>query len=367
MGRNIEERGIGMRKIWKILLMAVCILIIAGCGKTGENNDGKNKSSKKDGPKNLLYNVEVWSLAENDLHSYHLRWPGAYYAFSKKDGGICKQYDLENAKERSEITREEFTYFVEYVKNLEPEQWQEGSVHSYRIAVSYYDENGEDQYVSRLGYDGFPEGFEEFIDKCNEIAGGHYLTTGDTLQELTPEFLTEAFGVTDEDVRNGTLQDVIDTLKLNMYEVTNLFYMSDKLDAYYASTREEELAPFRPVELYQTDSTEEEYDAFVAAYLEQLGEGWIQAEESGQDHLRYFRNAKENRYFYIGRTMDLDEMSVQRPSEEGKCYCLVLDAHMEGMVFSMDFVYSKDKKFMLLYDKNDPDMLLSFVELENPG
>jgi hypothetical protein len=345
------------------ILLSIMLLILFGCGQTGKDN-GKNKNSKKEGPKNLLYSLEVWSLAENDVHSYHLRWPGDYYAFSKEDGGRCRLFDLENAKERSEITEEELNYFVEYVSNVQPQLWQEGSVDSYRIALFYYDENGEDRYVSVLGYDTFPEGFEEFIEKCNEIAGGNYLYTGEKVQELSPEFLTEVFGVTDEDVRNGNLQDVIDTLELNMYEVTKGFSMSDKLEAYYASTKEEELAPFRPVELYQVESTQEEYDDFVAVYLEQLGEGWVEIEESGQNHLRYFRNGEENRYFYIGRTMDLEELNVQRPAEEGEQYALVLDAHMEGMVFSMGFVYSSDKKFILLYDKNDPDMLIPFVELE---
>ena len=349
-----------MRKYFVILLMSVCVAVLAGCALSGDKT-GKNKSGKKDGPKNLLYSLEVWSLAENDMHVYHLRWPGDYYAFSKEDGGRCRLFDLENAKERSEITQEELTYFVEYVSSLEPEPWHEGSVHSYRIALSYYDENGEDKYISALGYDTFPEGFEEFIEKCNEIAGGNYLTTGESLQELSPEFLTEVFGVTDEDVRGGNLQDVIDTLELNMYEVTRVFSMREKLDAYYATTKEEELAPFRPVELYEEASSEEEYNAFVEAYLENLGNGFIEV-DSNQNYLRYFRSGETDRYFYIGRSADLDKMSVQNPAEEGMCYSLVLDAHMEGMVFSMDFVYSKDKKFMLLYDKNDPDILLPFVE-----
>lgn len=352
-----------MQKVLKVIFVMTCVVVLAGCALSGENKSNKDKSIKKDGPKNLLYSLEVWSLVENDMDIYHMRWPGDYYVFSKEDGGRCKLFDLENAKERGEITPEELNYFVEYVSNLQPEPWQEGSVHSYRIALFYYDENGEDRHVSVWGYDTFPEGFEEFIGKCNEIAGGNYLSTGDEVQELSPEFLTEVFGVTDADVRDGSLQDVIDTMDLNMYEITRVFYMKDALDAYYASTKEEEIAPYRPVELYQEQSTAKEYDAFVTAYLEQLGGGYTEA-DSGQNCLRYFRNGEEDRYFYLGRTMDLEEMNVQRPGEEGKPYSLVLDAHMEGMVFSMDFVYSSDKKFMLLYDQNDPDIILPFIELK---
>ena len=138
-------------------------------------------------------------------------------------------------------------------------------------------ENGEDKDISALGYDTFPEGFEEFIEKCNEIAGGNYLTTGESLQELSPEFLTEVFGVTDEDVKGGNLQDVIDTLELNMYEVTRVFSMREKLDAYYATTKEEELAPFRPVELYEEASSEEEV---IGLYDKELHQAKLNQEKN---------------------------------------------------------------------------------------
>lgn len=351
-----------MRNFFKILLISTCVFVLTSCTHIDKNENHSNGSNGKDGPRNLLYSLEVYSLAQNDKQIYHMRWPNDYYVFSKEDGGGCKLVDLENAKKRNEITEEEFAYFVEYVSSLQPELWQEGAVHSYRIALFYYDENGEDKHASVWGYDTFPAGFEEFIEKCNEIAGGNYLTTGEELQEISPTFLTEVFGVTDEDVRGGRLQDVIDTLEMNMYNITSPFSMRDKLDAYYASTKEAEIAPFRPVELYQEASEEEEYNAFAEAYLASLGEGWEEV-ESNQNYLRYFRNREENRYFYLGRTIDLDELNVQRPGAAGEWYSFALDAHMEGMLFSMDFVYSRDKKFMLLYDQNDPDMILPFVEL----
>ncbi|MBQ8596251.1 MAG: hypothetical protein IJ409_00540, partial [Lachnospiraceae bacterium] len=337
-----------------VLFIMVCVLMLTGCREAGSVNDRQKT------PVSMLYGLEVWSFAENELHAYHLRWPHDYYALSKEEGGRGMLLDLEDAKERSEITAEEYTYFVEYVNHLQEEPRQEDSVLSYRIILNYYDENGEKQYKGVIGYDTFPEGWEEFVEKCNEISGGNYLAAGDSVQEVTPEFLTEVFGVTDDDVRGGTLQDVIDVQGLDMFDVTGLFRMSSELEAFYASTKEEQVAPFRPKQIEEAESTQEEYDAFVEAYIRGLESGWEEV-ESDQDYLRYFRNKELNRYFYIGRSTDLKNMSLMEPSVQGETYGIMLDAHMEGMTFGMNFVYSKDKKFVLLYDWNDPDLILPFV------
>lgn len=348
-----------MKKRLRFFVMIVCILVLTGCKASGEPGSGG------EAPVNKLYGLEVWSFAENDLHAYHLRWPHDYYAFSKEDGGKCMLLDLENAKERSQVTPEEYTYFVEYVNSLPKENRQEDSVPVYRIILNYYDENGEKQYKGIIGYDTFPEGWEEFVQKCNKISGGEYLATGESVQQVTPEFLTEVFGVTDDDVRDGTLQDVINTQQLDMFDVTNPFKMSDKLNVYYVSTKETQIAPFRPFELQEKESTEEEYNAFIKAYLEAPGmEGYAET-ESDQDYLRYFRDEEAGRYFYIGRSADLKHMQVEE-AVAGKDVCrIVLDAHIEDMTFSMNFVYSQDKKFVLLYDGNDVDTILTFVGISN--
>ncbi|MDE5589983.1 MAG: hypothetical protein K2J60_12755 [Acetatifactor sp.] len=39
-----------------------------------------------------------------------------------------------------------------------------------------------------------------------------------------------------------------------------------------------------------------------------------------------------------------------------------LDAHMEGMTFGTDFIYSADKKYILVPIENDPDMMIAFCE-----
>ena len=62
-----------------------------------------------------------------------------------------------------------------------------------------------------------------------------YLSGQGQLLTVTPEFLTEIFGTTDEDVREGMLQDMIDLLELDMKDVTDVFRIHEALNEYYAT------------------------------------------------------------------------------------------------------------------------------------
>lgn len=65
--------------------------------------------------------------------------------------------------------------------------------------------------------------------------------------------------------------------------------------------------------------------------------------------------------FYIARSCDLSKMDVVEPYYEGGYYQIDLDAHMEGMIYSADFIYSRDRKFVLI-DCNDVDIKEAFVQ-----
>lgn len=351
------------KQIFLVICLFVCILTtLTGCGNI--NSDLK-ASQKQTPPKiNVIEKLEVWSAAQNDDHIYHVDYPHHFYYFASSSGDMVAGHleDLENNIPAKEMTSEEYAFFIDYVTGLPTQEKTEASVFSYRIYIRYYDENGERQSGFFEGYDTFPPGWEEFITRYNHICGGEYLIVNNTIQEVTPEFLTEVFGVTDDDVKDGTLQDVIDTQELNLVKITELFNMEAALNAYYASTKEELLLPYRPAELQMLASTQEEYNHFVEAYLERLGTDKWEEAKSSQAHLRYLKNTASSEWLYIGRTADLESLSLTPPANADGYYCINLDAHMEGMTYSADFIYSADGKYFLVYEVNDPDILLPFVQ-----
>lgn len=340
------------RKLIKII-MAVCLLLMmTGCG-----SDSRNSATGE----LQIRQIEVYSAAENDYQVYHVKYPYYYYAFSSDK---CSMYDLDQHVECQELTQEQVQYFIDYISSLPDSSEREvGEDISFYISFSYRDENGEDVNIYRSGYDAFPDGWEDFIDSYNEILGWEYLAGNGQIQRVTPEFLTDVFGVTDADVRGGTLQDVIDVMELDIKKVTDLFYIDSALNGYYASIKEDEIEPYRAKELVSVESTQEEYDEFIEKYLDALGLDLSAERESDQDYFRMFYDSDTNQYFYIARTVDMDKYPVMGKNYDGY-YMMEMDAHMEGMYYGADFVYNADKKYILIFGYNDPDRILSFCELQ---
>lgn len=337
------------------LMMAVCLLLmITGC--SSYSSGSKNSTAGE-----LQINrIEVCSAVKNDDRIYHVEYPYYYYAFSTDK---CSMYDLDQHIECEDLSREQVQYFIDYISSLPDFSDQEnGENISFYIFLTYEDENGESINIYRRGYDTFPDGWEDFIDRYNEILGEEFLTGNGEVQIVTPEFLTDVFDVTDEDVREGTLQDVIDVLELDIKKITDLFYMDDALDGYYAAIKEDEIEPYRPKELVSVESTQEEYDEFIEKYLDAVGLDLSAEIKSDQDYFRRFYVPDTNQYFYTARTGDMDKLPVVEM--DGEYYVMDLDAHMEDMTCRVDFVYSADKKYILIPACNDPDMILPFLELK---
>ncbi len=317
----------------------------------------------KDHRENLKINeinqLEVYSAMGKDSSIFHIRYPYKFYTIDGYEGR-CRSYDLQNSILREEISEEEFKYFVEYVTNLEKEYPTEDAVVAYRINFIYYDEKGEEHQEVITGYDDFPEDWGTFIEHVNTICGYNYLSTTGDIVKLTPDFLMKRFNVRDSDVREGTLADVIEDNQLDLFDVSDYgFDINEEFDKYYAGLKENQIEPYRPVELYSVDSTQEEYDAFIKEYLNAIGGQW-QERESDQEYLRYFYSTTDDRYFYIGRSADLSQMNVD---DRYEYYCLALDLHMENMAYKADFYYSANYKYILV-DATDTDMTLAFAGVE---
>lgn len=389
MSRSRFDTFLYWLKRSSIICSLILMLLFVGCGLKKDGNDFGEKSKEVESfvekpeeyGKDTLLKLEVYSAAENDSHIYHAGYnPSGYYGSVHKNpktnkaiNGATTFIELENAKSDdpesdNRITPEEVTYFIKYVSAL-PEEPVRGENISYWIWCNYIDAYGIKHYLTRYGYDEFPEDWDIFIDRYNEILGDDYLTGSGNVVAVTPEFLTELFGVTDEDVKEGTLQDVIDSQKLNIMRVTGQFYMKEVLKCYYSSLEGDILAPYQPVELIAVDSTEEEYNAFLEEYLQKLGLDMSAEVESDQgDCFRRFRINDEFE-FYTARTVDLGQLPVvqSRDGWSSWHYFLRMDAHMEGMSYGQDFIYSADFKYILSphsWGKNsdNPDIMLPFIE-----
>ncbi|MDE7429012.1 MAG: hypothetical protein K2N00_07065, partial [Lachnospiraceae bacterium] len=270
-------------------------------------------------------------------------------------------FDLTDQIPPQELTEQEkgSEYFVEYVKSL-PEAGKGENLACY-VICRYIDEDGNEESVYRSCYDNFPEGWDEFINCCNQICGGEFLTGHGQIQTVTPEFLTEVFGITDENVKEGTLQDMIDLLELDMKDVTDQFRIEEALNGYYAVVKEPLIESHRPRELVCEDSTQEEYEAFLGRFFEKIGADNVIEEESDQEHFRRFCLSGKGKYFYTARTGDIEKLPARKRSTDDYYY-MELDAHMEGMVMGTDFIYSADQKYILVPMENDPDMMIAFCE-----
>lgn len=338
----------------KRLVTIVCLcfmMMLGGCGLLWQTVSNSQR--------NEIRSLEVWSLVENDEWIYHVNYPHYYYGFNRQDSGSTAIYDFSQAIPVDMVSQKDFEFLRDYVLALPDEKKEEGSVLAYAVLLHYYDENGETEMVYVEGYDELPEGFDTFVDKVNHLCGDSYLTGSGSLQEVTPEYLTEVWGVTDNDVPGGTLEEFIREEEIDMKKLTEDFHMESALYSFYAGQKDAVIEPHRATTLRKTESTQEEYDRFIEALRRKLSEKGYGLEKSADvaqdqdDMLRYGD-------FYIAKSSDLSKMEIKTPEYEGDYYEIVLDAHMEGMTMAADFIYSRDGKFVLICC-NDVDVQEAFV------
>ena len=335
-----------------ITIVCICsVLLLGGCGLIFQMADNSQR--------NEIRSLEVWSAVENDQWIYHVNYPHYYYGFNKKDRGSTEIYDFSQAIPVDKVPQKDFEFVRDYVLALPEEEKEEDSVLSYAVLLHYYDENGETEMVYVEGYDELPEGFDTFVEKVNYLCGASYLTGSGSLQEVTPEYLTEVWGVTDDDVPGGTLEEFIRQEELDMKKLTGDFHMESALYSFYAGQKDSVIEPHRATALRKTESTQDEYDRFIETFGRTLSEKGYELEKSAdvaqdQEHMIRYGD------FYIARSSDLSKMEIKSPKYEGDYYEIVLDAHMEGMTMDADYIYSCDGKFVLI-DCNDVDVQEAFV------
>ena len=340
-----------------VLAACICVMIwLSGCGLLWQTVSNTQR--------NEIRSLEVWSPVENDEWIYHVNYPHYYYGFNRKDMGSTSIYDFSQAIPVDKVPQKDFEFLRDYVLALPDEDKEEGSVLAYAILLHYYDENGETEMVYVEGYDELPEGFDTFVEKVNHLCGASYLTGSGSLQEVTPEYLTEVWGVTDDDVPGGTLEEFIRQEELDMKKLTEDFHMESALYSFYTGQKDPIINPYRASVLQETDSTEEEYNRFIEEFAARLSDIGYELQESVAEAQDQDEMIRYNDEFYIARSADLSKMAIREPGYEGGYYQIDLDAHMEGMTMAADFIYSQDGKYVLI-DCRDVDVQEVFVTCGN--
>lgn len=342
-----------MKKSVLLFLCVMCFaVILSGCNNLGNSGSSSN-------PTNQIISMEIISAVENEQNIYCILYPYAYYTFNHEKSTVVRNemmFQIDNET----LLEEDFTYIRDYVLGIPEDIGADGENVSFKVILEYYDENGVAQRIYVKGYDSLPDGWSEFVSHVNYVCGEEYLTGQGEILEITPEFLAEVFGVTDADVKEGTLAELIVQNELTILDFAESGYnMRSEINKYYADLKEPLIAPYRPTDLVSVESTEAEYEAFIADYLSNLGEGW-EERQSDQNGLRLFCNDEIDDYFYIGRSADINEFNIELPGGNDE-YCIFnLDAHMEDMTLHTDYIYSVDSKFILV-DCRDTDMMLAFL------
>lgn len=318
-----------------------------------------------------IQSLQVWCYTENDENIYHINYPTIYYAITQAGGGRCIAYNMEDAISPADMSVKDFNYIVDYIEDLPDtfESISEAKEHSdelystYNISLEYISESGELKEVYMSGYNKFPAGWNQFINRVNKISGDDYLSGRGKVLRFSDELLTELFGVTDDDVREGTLEDVIDYRLLDFIDITKTFSMQEYIEAYNVSVHEDWLEPYLPYEITETESTEEEFDAFVDEFIYRIEDpAWVER-PSAKPGLRYFENLETGQGFFLGRTADLDKMELTEPYSEDYPLWGILWDDIGWVTFDLDFVYSPCGKYIFA-GLEFPEEVFDFIGIE---
>ncbi len=338
------------------------IVVNVGLEISESLNDENNKWRE-------ISSLEVRVYTENEEGIYYIKYPYSYYKVTQEGGGRCIRYEMTNALSDSEISEKDFNYLTGYIRELSDNSYTEKSKIAYEIMIEYYDSRYSDlKYEHIIGYDEFPQGWNRFIKTVNKVCGDKYLTSKGDIVELTPQLLTEWFGVTDADVQGGMLQDVIDYNNLNMSSITQDFSMHGAIEAYHISNKADLLAPYIPTEYTIVDSTDEEYELFIQELLASDADNMWVEKGSSQINLRYFYSEVTGQSFYLGQTSKLDPGDILY-IDYYNCYKMDF-----GIIYSspfvdggpidlVDFVYSPCGKYVFAY-RTCPDLIYDFLEIE---
>lgn len=338
-------------------------LLFAGC-KNAPDNEPSSKANEGGTNENQvwMYSIQFTLASKNDNHIYSAKFPYYFYKLDSYSKEI-KMCDFAE-KPNKTISREDFNLFNDFVNKHADDKKSDNSVFAYSIYFAYYDEEGNRQANYCEGHDSFPEEINELVDKFNELCGQVVLSHPDKVQKLTGEFIRDELQVNDYPVE--AIDEMIENSYLSFGRfVGSIGSLESYMKGYEHSLDEEKIKDIMPTELRpEVAVTDEEFDEFLKAFLRQLGDEWEIDEYSGQVDLTLLVNKETGQSMYVGKASALNAYTVRFDSDEAR---MDLDAHMEGMTVSVDFMYNMSGAYILADFKgcdNFVDIANTFYSLE---
>lgn len=349
-----------------VLFLTFLICFLCGCQNSGE----KWKSGYK------LKFMSVTTAAENPANISLVEYPNIYKemeeSFSLKETAI----PLEELPEDVE------KYLWNYIVNVESADFMEeytdvygdfrgnykelyeGHEFTCELRIVYEDSFGKSHEIIRYCFDEFPEGWSEFVKEFNDICGGEYLTDSITLQEVTPEYMTAVTGLTDEDINGGTLQEFIDYMNIDMFDLAveyRWIELENDADEFYRIKH-------LPKELRSEESNFQEFYKFVTTFLrESYSEGAFDYYD-----IDFYHNGAECRVwvgddllcFFRSECVDEDYgyIRLEQTYEYGFDYYIEVSYYEEGASLSTPFYYNADGKYGFITDTTNQEILEAFFQ-----
>ena len=157
-------------------------------------------------------------------------------------------------------------------------------------------------------------------------------------------------GLTEKDFEDISINDFIKDLEFTS-EDFGRYPLKLLVETYKENKYYEQRAAIMAKEIRSVDSTDEEYRAFIEAYLEDVGKESLFLGGNPDGSYTYHIFTENGKYgITIGRTKNMDQFDIR----EGRFYGnYEIYAHHGDMVTTTTYCYSDDNKFYLIASGND--------------
>lgn len=314
-----------------LIPLLLLILLIAGCDSDNE--------------KRVIKDITVSTSESNPDNIWQISWPSGY----------CSQFNSSHMFEApGELTEADTEFIFDFVNSIPDENDNaSGSTYLADITIYYATDDGMKapyQCIYKQIFNDYPEKYDVFAEIMNRICGGDkkYLSMNKDIQKITPEYFTYRTNITAEEIPEGTIQDFIDYLELDMLTLNreSPYVLSEKAHNFPLLP----LLPYTPESVASTDAEAADYARKLAVRLGCDGSVEITKAKAPYEDCEYYTFTSDLfSKIRIYRTEDMNSsFRVEDTGTFGQLRIIEAetdpsdDLQGHGLY---EFIYSSDKKF----------------------